>query len=1106
MQTLTTEIGMKQSKINMMKTVLIILPIIVLLSCGEDRQNNVQELEQNFLNPPDSAKPYVMWYWMGGNISKTGLKKDLDAMKEAGIGGAQIFNIRTHSPSGAVKILSPEWYQLMEFAITYGGELGLEIALYNSMGGWSASGGPWITPEMAMQELVWSEKQTEGGKQFNETLPQPPMNLNYYRDAAVIAFPTPDGELNKTSFKLSTSQSDDTQKMFDGNRRSWTGIKKGADGQIYMQLKYDQPFTAQSISLLTTFQKAFTAGKLLSSDDGNNWNEVLSFQTPRVYMSVVRNFPEITAKYWRVEFEGESFVGEFRLENIPRISDWTAKMMADPYNEENPEFSDVEESQNVGIRKDEIIELPARMDSSGHLRWDVPEGNWTIIRFGHTPTGSTVEPSAPEAKGLDIDKFNTNAADLHWRESVKPWLDNPGTKSVISAFHIDSYERYYQTWTAQMAKEFYDLRGYTFTGYLPVLTGRIVNNLNESERFMWDFRNTVTDLIHENYFGYMQKLCAEAGKKLSIEAYHMNQFNNVSAGSKADIPMCEVWVDYNTVVAVEHLKKGASPAHVYGKPIVQCEALTARSSNGGNYSSDFWDLKPHVDAILCGGVNRLCFHVSVHQPWENKFPGQSLAVFGTHFERTNTWWKQMPAFTKYITRSQYLLQQGTFVADVLYSVGENSPNEFFRPSGWMSLPRGYDYDICDPNAILNLLEVKNGRITTQGGNSYRLLVLPDLPYMTPQMVKRIDELVHAGATVLSPKPQNSPSLSGQPVSDNLVAEIADKLWGTQSESILNRRVGKGRILWGMSVDEALQVIDVKPDFITDSKNPVRHIHKVIQGEDFYFLANSARENSTTKATFRISSGTPKLWDPLTGEVRALPNYKQEQGMTAIPLEFAPLESYFISFRNSEDDSPKSAKNFPKLETLKTIEGDWDVQFDPKWGGPVNRVNFTKLEDWTRRPEEGIKYYSGTATYYKTFDMPSIEHGKRLYLDLGKFDNVAQVRINGNDAGIVWCAPWRVDITDVVQAKGNELEIDIISVWANRLIGDEQLPADCEYSKGNQHRTGTWRMLQGFPAWFDGSEPRTSGRYTLATCNHWTKDSPLLPAGLLGPVTIKKESK
>ncbi|MCP4313388.1 MAG: hypothetical protein GY790_19190 [Bacteroidetes bacterium] len=1090
----------------MKKTILILFTLNALLSCAGDRQINVHELKQNFMDPPDWAKPYVMWYWMGGNISRDGLKKDLDAMKEAGVGGAQIFNIRTHSPAGPVKIMSPEWYSLMEYAISYGGELGLDIALYNSMGGWSASGGPWVTPEMAMQELVWSEFQTVGGKHFEESLTHPPVNLDYYRDVAVIAFPTPALELCQTSFKVEGSQLDDPQLMFDGNRRSWTGIKKGNDGIIFLQLKYDQPFSAQSVSLLTTFQKGFTAEKLLCSNDGKEWEEVLSFKTPRVYMSVVRNFPQVTARYWRVEFEGESFVGEFRLENIPRITDWTAKMMGDPYNEENPEFSDVELSQNVGISKDEIIDLTSRMDPGGHLKWDVPEGSWTILRFGHTPTGSTVEPSAPEAKGLEIDKFSKAALDLHWEKSVQPWLDNPNTKMAIKSFHIDSYERYYQTWTPRMEKEFHDLRGYGITGYLPVLTGRIVNNLNDSERFLWDFRNTVTDLIHENYFGHMQQLCEQAGKQFSLEPYHQNQFNNVAAASKADIPMCEFWVDYNTVSGVEHLKKAASPAHVYGKPIIQCEALTARSSSGGNYSSDFWDLKPHVDAILCGGVNRLCFHVSVHQPWDHIYPGQSLAVFGTHFERTNTWWKQMPAFTKYISRSQYLLQQGTFVADVLYSVGENSPNESFIPSGQMSIPRGYDYDICDPNAILNLARVKNGGLVLPSGISYRLLVLPDVPYMTPEMIERIAELLSAGACIMAPKPEHSPSLAGQPVSDVTVTELATKLWGKENGSSVDRMIGNGRLLWGMSVEEALQIIDVKHDFNSDSGIPLRHIHKKIQGKDFYFLANPAGEKLFTTATFRVASGIPTLWNPLNGEVRDLPVYKQGNGNTTLKLEFEPLGSYFILFNRSENDPGETVGNFPGLETLKTIEGEWEVQFDPEWGGPEERVKFTSLVDWTDRPEEGIKYYSGTATYYKSFDFPGLPSGTPLYLDLGRFDNVAEVRLNGQNLGVVWCAPWHVEITDVIKAGGNQLEIDIISVWANRLIGDEQLPADCEYSKGTQHRTGTWRMLQRFPPWFDGNEPRTSGRYTFPTCNHWTKDSPLLPAGLLGPVTIQMEKQ
>jgi|GEM_PF-2727045 len=608
------------------------------------------DLKADFKNPPDARKPYVMWYWMGGNISQSGVKADLDGFKRAGIGGVQIFNIGGgNALKGSVQILSPEWRDIMTFAITYAGELGIEVVLYNSMGGWSASGGPWVTTEMAMKEIVWSEDKIAGGKKVTHKLSRHPGHLDFYRDIAVLAFPTPKSERDGASYTVTASKTNGTAMMHDWNRRSWSWIGEDKQGKTWVQFEYDTPFTAQSFELLTTFKKELKPGTLSVSDDGENWREVLSYTLPRRWMSVCRSFSKTTGKYWRVEFKGASAdVGEMRLNGGVRIEDWTTKMMADPYNQENVPFSKERVAQEQLIQKKSLIDLTAQLDEHGVLNWDAPSGDWTVLRFGYAPTGSEIEPADPEVGGLEVDKFNSAALDLHWNNSLQPWLDDPLTKPLISATHSDSYERFYQTWTKTMAQDFEQLRGYSLSEYLPVLTGRIVGDLFESERFLWDYRATIVDLINENYFAHLQRLSEKNGIKFSLEPYHQSQFNSVTAGGLADIPMCEVW-NGKTAAPPYWMKMAASPAHIYGKPIVQCEALTSRPPNGGDYSSDFWDLKPDTDAILAGGVNRFCFHVSVQQPWTNNIaPGQTLAIFGTHFERTNTWWEQMPAFTSYI--------------------------------------------------------------------------------------------------------------------------------------------------------------------------------------------------------------------------------------------------------------------------------------------------------------------------------------------------------------------------------------------------------------------------------------------------------------------------
>ncbi len=633
-----------------------------------------------------------------------------------------------------------------------------------------------------------------------------------------------------------------------------------------------------------------------------------------------------------------------------------------------------------------------------------------------------------------------------------------------------------------------------------MLTGRVVNSVPESERFLWDFRCTLTSLMHENYFARMQQLCQKAGKRFTCEAYHQTQFNNVTAGGQADIPMCEFWM--GGVAGPYWTKLGASPAHVYGKRLVQAEAFTAtnRDGSGGKWDTDFWAMKECGDAMFTGGVNRMVFHVYAHQPWLNAAPGQTLAVYGTHFERTNTWWEQMPGFTGYISRCQHLLQQGQFVADVLYSCGENSPNESLNPSGAMALPRGYDYDVCDPHVIFNRLSVKEGKLMLPEGGSYRLLVLPDEAAMTPAMVRRIGELVHAGATVIAPKPTRSPSLVDQPQADQEVKALAEAIWGEcDGGKATQRRYGQGRLFWGVPLEKVLAGCGIPADLDTPADKPlVRYIHRQLDEGELYFLASSSAQPQAMDLAFRTDAGTPQLWDPISGEIRALPQCRRDSGRTILPLQLEPRQSYFVLFSKQVNpaEGRSGGTNFPSIKSICELTGAWSVSFDPKWGGPA-QVTFENLADWTKRPESGIKYYSGKATYRKSFDLPAVAQGSKLYLDLGRIKNVAEVRLNGQALGIVWCAPWRVQITSAVKPTGNELEIDVVNLWPNRMIGDEQLPADCQWN------TGDWVLLKRLPDWFAKGQPRPSGRFTFSNYKAWSKDSPLLESGLLGPVTIRQ---
>jgi len=1056
------------------------------------------DLEQEFASPPASARPHVYWYWMNGYITQEGIDADLEAMKRAGIGGAVIFNIGGHGlEPGPVKVLSTEWRGLMKHAIVKAGELGIEVNLNNSAAGWSHSGGPWITPELAMQRITFSEVTVKGGSGFDEILAQPPTRLQWYRDVAVVAFPTPEAERNPAPVATITS----SDPKFDASNLvpETPGVPGGANwddsgakpasvailGKTtqarFVRMEYSQPFAARSLHL--AFAGAGSKGTLETSENGREWRQVREF-TPRNRAPVDLAFAGAPARYWRLIFPaGEQLrLTELNLSARLRLAEWTGKAMFDSCGLDRPSFtaSSVATTGDGAIHREEIVDLTGKLDPSGRLVWSVPPGDWTIMRFGYTPTGSMTGPANAEGGGLDCDKFNPKAVEVHWANALAPRFRDPELNKIVRYVHADSYERGAQNWTTRFASEFQQRRGYNLTRYLPVLAGRVVGGVGESERFLWDFRNVACSLMTDNYFRRLQELCHRDGKLFTLEPYHQTQFNDVTAGGCADVPMCESWTGPAPAGPYWH-KLGASPAHIYGKPIVGCEAFTAPGQYGGNWSTDFWALKPFGDAMFCGGVNRFVLHVYAHQPWPDRVPGMSLAIYGTHFERTNTWWEQMPAFTGYIARCSHLLRQGRFVADALYFVGENSPNEGLQPSGKMTLPHGYDYDVCDLDVILKRLSVKDGRLVLPDGMSYRLLVLPEDTTMTPVLLRKLRELVRAGATVIGPKPDRSPSLTDQPAADEEVRRLADELWSS------------GSIAADKTVAQVLAEKAILPDFDAGSSE-IHYIHRQLPDGELYFVANTKDQVQRVTASFRSGAGLPQVWDPVSGQRCALPDAREQSARIQTPLEFAPRQSLFVVFGRAPAalPAPVSPFIFPGLE----LNTPWEVRFDPKRGGPKQPVVFAKLDDWSQRSEPDIRYYSGKATYRTTFKLPAAVLDKRSYLDLGTVKNVAVVRLNGHNLGIVWCAPWRVEITGIARALANELEIDIVNLWPNRMIGDEQLPDDCEWN------TGDWITLKRLPEWFVQNAPRPSGRLTFATFKHFTKASPLLPSGLLGPVTVR----
>ena len=1076
------------------------------------------ELKQAFENPPATARPYAFWYWVNGHITREGITADLEGMKQAGLGGVMIFNIGKTFPAGPVRCTTPEWREMMKHAIRESARLGMEVNLNNSSAGWSGSGGPWITPDLAMKKLTWSETRIQGGRHVTEVLPNPPAiteykpeffepakKLNFYRDIAVLAFPTPEAEKENPD-ATSVTTSDPECKVAALIDRDETTVA-GLNGRpASLRFEFTAPFPAHTLEL--RFKRggaAVQGGTLFSSDDGMDWRKVRDFEV-RNEMPVSAPFEAAPARFWKIEFAVKGGTAPIQLTEarlLPgyRIEDWTGKAVFDLIGIDRPQppAADATAPADCAIPRGQIIDLTSRLKPDGTLDWNAPPGDWTVLRFGYTLTGQiTGTTPAAGGAGLEGDKFSKEAVDVSWKNSLQPFWDDKEIDKHVQYVHSDSYEMGAQNWSADFPAQFKDRRGYDLTAWLPAMTGRVVENIEESERFLWDLRHVISGLIADNYFGHLRDLCHQNGKQFTIEPYHQEQFDSVTVGGIADVPMAEIWMGEN-VPSPFWTKLGASPAHVYGKKIVQCESFTSNLNlpDGGNWSKSPWDLKSRGDFMLCGGINRIVMHVSALQPWENLVPGMTVGPCGQHFDRGNTWWSKAGGWTTYLARCQHLLAQGKFVADVLYSCGENSPSKSIAPEGLMKMPKGYDYDVCDPKAILTRLAVKDGRLVLPDGMSYRLLVLPEGDTMTPELLRKIHSLVEAGATVIGPKPSRANGLVGFPEANDEIRKMADEIWGPGDPGPSGEHTfGQGRVIWGRELKNVLAGLGIKPDLTTPPNKPLIYIHRQLDdGGELYFVSNQSADAQAVDCEFRTVGKQPEFWDPLTGEMRELPDFQSEDGSTKIPLRFEPRESYFVVFRKPAGVAGQHGMNFPESKTVQEITGPWTVAFDPKLGGPPDPVTFDSLQDWTSRPEPGIKYYSGPATYRKSFDCPAAGSGQRIFLDLGKVQNLASVKLNGRDLGVVWCAPWSVEITNAVKAKDNALEIEVINLWPNRLIGDEQLPADYERdAKG---------ALKSLPDWLLKSTPRTSGRITFATYNTWKKDDPLLPSGLLGPVTIRE---
>jgi hypothetical protein len=742
--------------------------------------------------------------------------------------------------------------------------------------------------------------------------------------------------------------------------------------------------------------------------------------------------------------------------------------------------------------------------------------------MGHVLIGCDVRCLLPEGDPttwLEVDWLNPGAVDEMFANLGKILIEDAGEHvgKTLKFLHTDSFEDGFPNWTGKILEKFKEYRGYDPKPYLPVFAGKIVGNAEVSDRFLYDYRKTVADCMADGNYGHFAKRAAEHGLEIQCEAGGPSWSGSVCMDALKNLGRCgrptgEFWIRDVGLSSISVSKQTACASHIYGRRTASAEAFTG-GTDGGHWTDTPESMKPFGDRAFCDGVNRYLFHTMTCQRPQDGKPGYEYGT-GTHFNPNVTWWDQAAGpWLSYVNRCQAMLQSGLFVADVLLYYGDWAPNHV-DPAPIA----GYDYDVCNAEVLLTRLTVKDGRLILPDGMSYRYLVLPDNKRMPVEVARKIEELVKAGATIIGPRPESDPGLRGYPQCDEIVKVIGNSVWDkVDGNQVKERKVGNGRVIWGKDVVEVMKDDGLKPDFeIKDAngKTDVGVIHRATAKSDFYFLANRKLNPETVEARFRIVGRQPELWDPVTGVMRQLPEFSVRDGCTIVPLRFESNQSWFVVFRErsqkTEFRSQNIRKNFPKLTMVQEITGAWELQFDPKWfydqtsevgdqrSEASAKVTFETLTDWTTRPEDAIKYYSGTVVYRKVFDFakgavnksqssgvnsvaPALPEPRtlntqpRFFLDLGVVKETARVKLNGKDLGVVWCAPWRVEITDAVKANGNELEIEVVNLWPNRLIGDGKRPE-------NQRRTRT--NVLGY------YKPAKKGEHQL------------LPSGLLGPVTIQ----
>ncbi|MFD2727617.1 glycosyl hydrolase [Hyunsoonleella rubra] len=1145
----------------------VFLLTFLVFSCADSSTNKVllknydgpslNELSENFKSPALQYRPETWFHLNGNNISKEGLTLDLEAIKQAGLQGIHLFNKagRLYPNVEPIKILSPEWEDMIRHTADECKRLGLKFTMQNCPG-WSMTGGPWVPVEEAQREVVETTYHISGNKTFNEILELDALyhTPDYdYKDIQVLAFPTPEGD-DSEAFNPSKIETNNAivpwEDIFNPNSKiivtrkttrldkalaeyRKTGISKVNSEDTWVKTSFDAPITLRTIVfpqlrhiIMNTQYPVVDVAINVEARIDNKLSEIATLNLPDANWNDRRKhltltIPETTSNEFVFSFEGShSIAPEFiRLSSKPRLHNHEAKAAKVLRRlEKDVQYNYAE---NTIIKTGDIINLTDKMSADGKLTWQVPEGQWTIVRFGHINMRLKNKPAVPEATGWESSKLDKIAIENHLRNGMIGNLIKDGGPIGDGKLHgllIDSWESHVPTWTMNsedMFNEFETRRGYSMKEYLPATMGYIVDSPATTTKFLRDLRHTMDEVFIDNFFKHFATVAHDMGAQVYTEGAggEVLPVDPMRYYGVSDIPMTEFWYPSAPSAQNEYAKpiyNAASAMHLYNKPVLAAEACT---QVGVKWNEHPFSVKYLIDYNFAKGVNHLVFHTFSHTPQTDVYPGSS---FGGHIGfplvRQQTWWPYMKDWTDYLARNQYVLQQGEYVADVLWYYGDHCERP---PFDLDVFPKGYRFDYLNAEILHSKLSANNGKIHVEDAGDYRVIMLRDSEEMLLSTIKKLEELVEAGAVILGDKPLDSPSLMDDEDDVKQLKSISDKLWGQTKSGV--KQVGKGRVYWGLTLDEVLKEEKIAEDVIVPDGLIINWIHRETKDSDIYFVASKEDKPIDVSMSFRVVDRSPQIWDAFTGNQQDAKIWKSEENRTNVVLSLPPNGSAIIVFsRNSKqplaskvtqgdtvildtktvwyrvnEEKGGAQLSFKEEDIItsksgeyvfyqnesttqkivavkeKSLQNNWSLSFEEGWDTPKT-TEASKLKSLTEFEHETIKHYSGTVTYSKTINLDEL--GKHNILDLGDVANIAELWCNGKKVGVKWVPPFEFDVSDHVQKGENKLEVKVTNTWRNQLI-------------------------------YDNSRPKAKKK-TWTTSPPKKEETDLEPSGLIGPVVLR----